>query len=326
MTQELLSHTVSESEAGDRLDRLLARAFPALSRTRLKVLIESGAVRSGGRTITEASYRVKPGETLTTAVPDATPTHIEAQTIALDIRYEDDDLLIVDKPAGMVVHPAPGNPDRTLVNALLAHCGDSLSGIGGVRRPGIVHRIDKDTSGLLVVAKNDAAHAGLAAQFEAHTIDREYIAIVWGIPSPPTGTVEGNIGRNPGNRKKMAVVRAGSGKPAITHFSVDRRLGLSACALQCRLETGRTHQIRVHCAHIGHSVIGDPLYGGRNPGRRSRLSPESAAIVRRFDRQALHAHVIGFNHPVSGEKIRMVSELPPDIMTLIDALLGRSSA
>lgn len=320
MTQESLSHTVSEGEAGDRLDRLLARAFPALSRTRLKVLIESGAVRSGGRTITEASYRVKPGELLTTTVPEVAPTHIAAQAIALDIRYEDDDLLIVDKPAGMVVHPAPGNPDLTLVNALLAHCGDSLSGIGGVRRPGIVHRIDKDTSGLLVVAKNDAAHAGLAAQFEAHTIDREYIAVVWGIPAPPAGTVEGNIGRNPGNRKKMAVVRTGSGKPAITHYAVDRRLGLNACVLRCRLETGRTHQIRVHCAHIGHTVIGDPLYGGRNPGRRSRLSPESAAIVRRFDRQALHAHVIGFDHPRSGRIIRVVSELPPDIINLIKIL------
>ena len=325
MTQELLSHTVSESEAGERLDRLLARAFPELSRTRLKVLIESGAVQSGGRTITEASYRVKPGETLTTAVPEAAPTHIAAQAISLDIRYEDDDLLIVDKPAGMVVHPAPGNPDGTLVNALLAHCGDSLSGIGGVRRPGIVHRIDKDTSGLLVVAKNDAAHAGLAAQFEAHTIDREYIAVAWGYPSPPTGTIEGNIGRNPGNRKKMAVVRAGSGKPAVTHYVVDRRLGLNASVLRCRLETGRTHQIRVHCAHIGHSIIGDPLYGGRNPGRRSRLSLESAAIVRRFDRQALHAHVIGFDHPVSGEKIRQVSELPYDIILLIEALRDRGT-
>ena len=318
MTQEPLTHTVKEDDAGNRLDRLLARAFPALSRTRLKALIESGAVCSGERTITDASYRVKPGETLTTLVPEAAPATVVAQDIPLDIRYEDDDLLVVDKPAGMVVHPAPGNPDRTLVNALLAHCGSSLSGIGGVRRPGIVHRIDKDTSGLLVVAKNDAAHAGLAAQFEQHTIDREYIAVAWGIPAPGAGTIEGNIGRNPKNRKKMAVVPPPRGKTATTHFEVTRRLGLNASVLRCRLETGRTHQIRVHCAHIGHSIVGDPLYGGRNPGRRARLTPDCAAAVRLFSRQALHAHVIGFDHPVSGEKIHLVSELPNDIKFLID--------
>ena len=318
MAQQILTHRVDESDSGDRIDRRLASAFTAFSRTRLKALIESGAVCAGGRTITEPSYRVKPGEILTVDVPDAVPAEPEAQAIALEIRYEDDDLLVVDKPAGLVVHPAPGSPDRTLVNALLAHCGPSLSGIGGVRRPGIVHRIDKDTSGLLVVAKNDAAHAGLAAQFAAHSIERAYLAVVWGRPVPPRGRIDANIGRNPRNRKKMAVVPRG--KPARTHYAVQRNLGLGACILECRLETGRTHQIRVHCAHIGHSVIGDPLYGGRNPGRWATLPPAALAMVRGFDRQALHAHVIGFDHPLRDEKIRLTSEIPRDIKDLIKIL------
>lgn len=320
MTQDLLTHTVAETDAGTRLDRLLARTFPALSRTRLKALIETGAVRSGARTITDPSYRVKPGETLAATVPEAAPATVQAQDIALDIRYEDEYLLVVDKPAGMVVHPAPGNPDGTLVNALLAHCGGSLSGIGGVKRPGIVHRIDKDTSGLLAVAKTDLAHAGLAAQFESHSIDREYIAVVWGIPSSRKGTIEGNIGRNPANRKKMAVVAPPRGKPAVTHYEVMRQMGVSACVLRCRLETGRTHQIRVHCAHFGHAIVGDPLYGGRNPGRRSRLPDRAADAVRHLNRQALHAHVIGFEHPATGEKICLKSELPSDINRLIESI------
>jgi 23S rRNA pseudouridine1911/1915/1917 synthase len=320
MTQQELTHTVTEDDSGARLDRLLARAFPDVSRTRLKSLIEAGAVRSGARTITEPSYRVKPGETLSATLPEAAPATVAAQEIALDIRYEDEYLLVVDKPAGMVVHPAPGNPDRTLVNALLAHCGAGLSGIGGVKRPGIVHRIDKDTSGLLVVAKTDVAHAGLAAQFESHSIEREYIAVVWGIPKPTKGTIEGNIGRNPANRKKMAVVAPPRGKRAVTHFEVMQALGLQASVLRCRLETGRTHQIRVHCASMGHAVIGDPLYGGRNPSRRARLTPRATDFLRGFDRQALHAHVIGFEHPVTGGRVSLRSELPSDIKELIDTL------
>ncbi len=318
MAQQILTHRVDESDSGDRLDRCLASIFTSFSRTRLKALIESGAVCASGRTITEPSYRVKLGEILIVNVPDAVAAEPAAQDIALEIRYEDDDLLVVDKPAGLVVHPAPGNPDRTLVNALLAHCGQSLSGIGGVRRPGIVHRIDKDTSGLLVVAKNDAAHAGLAAQFAAHSIERVYLAVVWGRPVPSRGHIDGNIGRNPRNRKKMAVVPRG--KPARTHYTVQRNLGPSACILECRLETGRTHQIRVHCAHIGHSVIGDPLYGGRNPGRRATLLPAVLATVRSFNRQALHAHVIGFDHPLREERIHLTSEIPHDIRGLIDIL------
>ena len=318
MAQQILTHRVDESDSGDRLDRCLASIFTSFSRTRLKALIESGAVCASGRTITEPSYRVKLGEILIVNVPDAVAAEPAAQDIALEIRYEDDDLLVVDKPAGLVVHPAPGNPDRTLVNALLAHCGQSLSGIGGVRRPGIVHRIDKDTSGLLVVAKNDAAHAGLAAQFAAHSIERVYLAVVWGRPVPSRGHIDGNIGRNPRNRKKMAVVPRG--KPARTHYTVQRNLGPSACILECRLETGRTHQIRVHCAHIGHSVIGDPLYGGRNPGRRATLPPAVLATVRSFNRQALHAHVIGFDHPLREERIHLTSEIPHDISDLINIL------
>ena len=318
MAKQVLTHTVHENDGGDRLDRRLASAFAALSRTRLKALIVSGAARAGERTITNPSYRVKPGEILTVSVPDAAPAKPAAQAMALEIRYEDDDLLVVDKPAGLVVHPAPGNPDRTLVNALLAHCGDSLSGIGGVRRPGIVHRIDKDTSGLLVVAKNDAAHAGLAAQFAAHDIERAYLAVVWGRPNPPRGQIEGDIGRNPRDRKKMAVVPRG--KPARTHYAIHQNLGLGASVLECRLETGRTHQIRVHCAHIGHSVIGDPLYGGRKPGRRLALPPAALAMVRGFERQALHAYVIGFDHPLRDVRISLTSELPSDIKELIKIL------
>jgi 23S rRNA pseudouridine1911/1915/1917 synthase len=324
MAQQILTHCVDESDSGDRLDRYLASVFTALSRTRLKALIENGAVCANGRTIKEPSYRVKHSETLTVTVPDATPAKPAAQAIALEIRYEDDDLLVVDKPAGMVVHPAPGNPDRTLVNALLAHCGQSLSGIGGVRRPGIVHRIDKDTSGLLVVAKNDAAHAGLAAQFAAHTIERAYLAVVWGRPNPPRGSIEGDIGRNPRNRKTMAVVPRG--KPARTHYAVQRNLGLGASIVECRLETGRTHQIRVHCAHIGHSVIGDPLYGGRNPGRRATMPPSALAIVRSFPRQALHAYVIGFDHPLRDERIHLTSEIPRDIKDLIESLTAKDKS
>ncbi len=318
MAQQVLTHTVHENDSGDRLDRRLASAFAALSRTRLKALIESDAVCAGARTITDPSYRVKPGEILTVRVPDAAPAKPAAQAMALDIRYEDDDLLVVDKPAGLVVHPAPGNPDRTLVNALLAHCGDSLSGIGGVRRPGIVHRIDKDTSGLLVVAKNDAAHAGLAAQFARHSIERAYLCVVWGRPNPPRGQIEGDIGRNPRNRKKMAVVPRG--KAARTHYAIQQALGPGASVLECRLETGRTHQIRVHCAHIGHPVIGDPLYGRRNPGRRATMPPDALAMIRSFNRQALHAYVIGFDHPLRGDKIRLTSELPRDIKDLIKIL------
>jgi 23S rRNA pseudouridine1911/1915/1917 synthase len=319
MNQEVLIHNVSETEVGDRLDRLLARAFPALSRTRAKALIEKGAVIAGTETITNPSYKVKSAVTLTITVPEAAPTHILPQAIPLDIRYEDEDVLVVNKPVGLVVHPAPGHYDGTLVNALLAHCGESLSGVGGVRRPGIVHRIDKDTSGLLIVAKNDAAHASLSEQFAQHSVDRTYTAVVWGAPATE-GTIEGSIGRSPRNRKKMAVVADNQGKQARTHYTVIQRLGIRASVIECRLETGRTHQIRVHCTHIRHPLIGDPQYGRTSAARLDGLSPPSATFVRQFPRQALHASVIGFDHPSSGERIRIENELPNDINELITNL------
>lgn len=325
MNQKVLTYTVSEDDAGNRLDRLIAQAFSTLSRTRAKTLIEDGAVRVGAETIMDPSYRVKPDDGIAVAVPAARPASVEAQEIPLDIRYEDDDVLVLDKPAGLVVHPAPGHHEGTLVNALLAHCGKSLSGIGGVRRPGIVHRIDKDTSGLMVVAKNDAAHTCLAEQFARHTIDRAYAAVVWGVPSPAEGDIEGNIGRNPRNRKKMAVVPAPRGKSARTHYTVRRQLGLRGTLLECRLATGRTHQIRVHCTHIGHPLVGDPLYGRLSAARLDGLSPKSAEFVRRFPRQALHASVIGFAHPSHEKRVSIESELPKDIRDLITKLSERGS-
>jgi 23S rRNA pseudouridine1911/1915/1917 synthase len=319
MKQDLLIHNVSEAEAGDRLDRLLAHAFPALSRTRAKALIEDGAVTADAETVTDPSYKVKSAATLTVTVPEVKPTHIAPQDIPLDIRYEDEHVLVLNKPAGLVVHPAPGHYDGTLVNALLAHCGESLSGVGGVRRPGIVHRIDKDTSGLLAVAKNDAAHASLSEQFALHSVDRSYAAIVWGAPATE-GSIEGNIGRSPRNRKKMAVVDDNQGKPARTHYTVVQRFGVRATLIECRLETGRTHQIRVHCTHIRHPLIGDPQYGRTSAARLDGLTPQSATFVRQFPRQALHASVIGFDHPTTGERIRIESELPNDINELITNL------
>jgi len=228
-------------------------------------------------------------------------------------------LIVVDKPAGMVVHPAPGNPDNTLVNALIAHCGESLSGIGGVKRPGIVHRIDKDTSGLIVAAKNDTAHQALSEAFAAHTIEREYRCLVWGLASPKAGTIEGPIGRHPTDRKRMAIVRKG-GKPAITHYRVLKSFGLGASLVECRLETGRTHQIRVHMAKIGHPLIGDPVYGKPTAARRGRLSPEARKVAEAFPRQALHATLLGFDHPRTGEHLSWESESPEDLRRLERAL------
>lgn len=306
-------------DAGARLDKLLATALPDLSRTRLKGLIEQGRVTARGTTIADPSYRVKPGQTFAITVPRPAPARPGPQAIALDVVYEDAHLIVVDKPAGLVVHPAPCNPDRTLVNALLAHCGASLSGIGGVVRPGIVHRLDKGTSGLMVVAKTDAAHAGLAAQFAARTVRRAYKAVVWGVPRPLKGKISGNIGRSPRNRKKMAVVRRG-GKPAVTAYRVLRTLGETASLLECRLGTGRTHQIRVHLAAKGHPVIGDRTYG-RSPARRLRAKRAGTLdFAAAFDRPALHAYLIGFEHPATGERLEFVSDLPCDIRRLIDSL------
>ena len=242
-----------------------------------------------------------------------------AQSLPLDILYEDPDVIVLMKPPGMAVHPGPGTPDRTLVNALIAHCGDSLSGIGGVRRPGIVHRLDKDTSGLLVAAKTDLAHQGLAADFASHVIERAYLAVVWGIPSPRSGEIEGAIGRHPTNRKKMAIVARG-GKPALTRYRVVRPLGRGASLVECRLATGRTHQIRVHLTALGHPVIGDPVYGRPTPARLALLSPAQQQAARAMGRQALHAYRLGFRHPRSGEQLVWESDLPADIENLIESL------
>jgi 23S rRNA pseudouridine1911/1915/1917 synthase len=311
---DILKVTVDPDQAGERLDRMLAAALPDLSRSRLKSLIAAGAVAEGGATIDDPSRRVKPGETYRVAVPEPAAAAPEPQAIPLAIVYEDDQIVVVDKPAGLVVHPAAGNPDGTLVNALLAHCGDSLSGIGGVMRPGIVHRLDKDTSGLMVVAKSDAAHQGLTAQFAGHRLARTYRAVVRGVPRPSHGTIDAPIGRSPRNRKKMAVVSRG--KAAVTHYAVDDVLAGGAAALvTCRLETGRTHQIRVHMAHLGHAVVGDPLYGGTPRG-----AGPAARALRDFPRQALHAAELAFTHPGTGAALSFTSSLPSDMKALIASL------
>jgi len=308
---------------GERLDRALAGALAGqsepLSRSRLKTLIEEGRVSSGERTISDPSLRVKPGQRFIVAIPAPADPRPRAQEIGLQVVYEDDALIVIDKPAGMVVHPAPGNEEATLVNALIAHCGASLSGIGGVRRPGIVHRLDKDTSGLIVAAKTDAAHQGLAADFAAHRIERAYAAVVWGVPQPRSGEIAGNIGRHRVNRKKMAVLARG-GKPALTRYRVVRALGPAASLVECRLATGRTHQVRVHLAHLGHPVIGDPLYGRSTPARLRSLTPAARAAVEGFRRQALHARLLGFRHPVSGIALRWEAPLPADMEGLIRSL------
>jgi 23S rRNA pseudouridine1911/1915/1917 synthase len=276
-------------------------------------------VQAGGETITDPAYRVKQGEDFGVTVPTAEDAAPKGQDIALCVVHEDDDVIVVDKPAGLVVHPAPGHRDRTLVNALIAHCGKSLSGIGGVRRPGIVHRLDKDTSGLIVAAKNDAAHASLSAQFAARTIARAYLAVVWGTPSPAAGAIEGNVGRHPGNRKKMAVLARG-GKPARTNYRTLQAFATAASVLECRLETGRTHQIRVHLAAKGHPLLGDPVYGGGQASRIRRLPEAARAAPEIIARQALHARLIGFRHPQGGAWLEFASNVPIDIKGLIDSL------
>jgi 23S rRNA pseudouridine1911/1915/1917 synthase len=306
---EIISGTL---QAGTRLDKALADAS-GLSRERIKALIEAGAVTVAGRIATTGSAKIAAGMPFAIAVPPPEPLEAEAQEIPLVIAYEDEHLIVVDKPAGMVVHPAAGNPDGTLVNALLHHCKGQLSGIGGVARPGIVHRIDKDTSGLLVVAKTAEAHEGLAAQFADHSIVRRYLAVCAGHPSPAEGTVAGRIGRSDANRKKMAVLPDASprGKHAVTNYRTIERL--HGCSLiECRLETGRTHQVRVHCASIGHALLGDPAYG-RTP---KDLRPLLERIG--FRRQALHAATLGFIHPATGERVEFHADLPADMQELID--------
>ena len=308
-------------DAGERLDRFLARRLPAFSRSRLKQLIEAGHVSAGGATLSDPSRRVKPGQVFVLDLPPATAARPEGQAMDLKIVYEDEDVIVVDKPAGLVVHPAPGNPDRTLVNALIAHCGESLSGIGGERRPGIVHRLDKDTSGLIVAAKNDAAHRALSADFAARRIERRYLALVWGAPTPREGKIEGAIGRHPVDRKRMAVVKRG-GKPALTRYRVLEALGPGASLVECRIATGRTHQIRVHLASIGHPVVGDPVYGGGAPRRSDATAAAAEALHRATGRQALHAAWLRLPHPLTGAVLDLRSEWPPDLMPALALALG----
>lgn len=318
--------TATATDAGERLDRLIAARLPGITRSRAKALIEAGRVNLGGETISEPSRRVKPGQSFAIFVPEAEPALPRGQDIPLDIAYEDADLIVVNKPAGLVVHPAEGNPDGTLVNALIAHCGASLSGIGGVRRPGIVHRLDKDTTGLMVVAKNDAAHQALAAQLKDRRIERVYQALVWGVPSPREGEISGEIGRHPVDRKRMAVVKRG-GRAALTRYRVLKPVGPAASLLECRLETGRTHQIRVHLASIGHPVIGDPVYGRATAARLGRLGHAARAAVEAFGRQALHARQLGLRHPRTGEALSWTAELPTDMAELVRLLSeGRGTA
>ena len=303
--------TGKTGEAG-RLDKALAAATD-LSRARIQALIAEGAVVLDGDAATNPSAKVGEGTSFSITLPPTTEPEAEPQDIPLDIVFEDAHLLVVDKPAGMVVHPAAGNPDGTLVNALLHHCSGDLSGINGVARPGIVHRIDKDTSGLLVVAKTDAAHEGLAKQFADHSIERRYLAVCGGHPNPREGTIAGRLGRSDRDRKKMAVLAKDSsrGIHAVTHYRDVRTL--RGCALiECRLETGRTHQVRVHCASIGHALLGDPIYG-RDPKALRALLRELG-----FHRQALHAATLGFVHPATGERVDFQAGLPADMQELID--------
>ena len=299
---------------GQRLDKALADAS-GLSRERIKALLAEGRVTLAGQPALQPTAKPAAGTPFAITVPAAIPATAQAQDIPLRIIHEDADLIVIDKPAGLVVHPAAGNLDGTLVNALLHHCHGQLSGIGGVARPGIVHRIDKDTSGLLVVAKTDIAHEGLARQFADHSIERAYFAITSGQPLPAAGTVRGNIGRSSSNRKKMALVDDDRGKHAVTHYRTLERLD-GAALLECRLETGRTHQVRVHLASIGHALVGDPVYGRISP----RLRPTLQKLA--FTRQALHAAVLGFIHPRSGNQIRFSSELPDDMRELLGELRG----
>jgi 23S rRNA pseudouridine1911/1915/1917 synthase len=323
---------VSAQEASDRLDRVLAAHAP-LSRTRLKALILGGAVAIGRRTIRDPGYRVNAGEVIALAVPPPEPAEPEAEAIPLKVVYEDDEIVVIDKPAGLVVHPAAGHATGTLVNALIAHCGDSLSGIGGVKRPGIVHRLDKDTSGLLVAAKTDRAHQALSAQFADHgragPLERGYLALVWGVPARPRGMVEAPLGRHPRSRDKMAV-RA-DGRPAVTHWHVlERYPGRDgepvASLVACRLETGRTHQIRVHMAHIGHPLLGDAVYGSGFKTKAAQLSEPARAALADLGRQALHAYLLAIEHPKTGRRLEFRSELPADLARLHHSLTAAPAA
>ena len=309
----IIQVALGERHEGWRLDRALADALPTLSRERLKALVRSGGLRAGGTQVRDPATKVRGNESFLLEVPEPEAAHNEPEDIPLRIAFEDEHLLVVDKPAGLVVHPAAGNRAGTLVNALLHHCAGSLSGIGGVARPGIVHRIDKDTSGLLVVAKTDVAHEGLAKQFAAHSIERRYLAIVSGVPAAPHGKVDAPLARSAHDRKKIAIVADGRGKRAVTHWKKLKPLR-EAALVECRLETGRTHQVRVHMASIGHPLVGDPVYGRGKTVHRKLLNQLA------FHRQALHAAGLGFTHPVTSARLSFDSALPSDMQELFTAL------
>ncbi|HET7086685.1 MAG TPA: RluA family pseudouridine synthase [Rhizomicrobium sp.] len=314
-----------EAHAGWRLDRFLAAALPDFSRARLQQLLAAEAVSIDRRTIKDPNHRVKPGESYSVTVPPTAPATPRGQDIPLEVVYEDKDLIVINKPAGLVVHPAAGNPDGTLVNALIAHCGEKNLAVGGEARPGIVHRLDKDTSGLLVAAKNERAMTSLAKQFANHTIERAYSAIVWGAPRDGAGLIESQIGRSQFDRKRMAVLRAG-GKTARTRYKVIEKFGPRpfASLIECRLETGRTHQIRVHLTHLGHPLIGDPQYGRNRTAPRAKSPAEERAFTAAadFPRQALHAFVLGFQHPSLHKTLRFEAPWPADFAELAGALRG----
>ncbi|MGI9510559.1 MAG: RluA family pseudouridine synthase [Geminicoccaceae bacterium] len=302
---ETYTITAEPDDAGQRLDKFLATRLPAFSRARLQALVAEGAVHRDGLQIADGSARVKPGQRFSVDVPAARPATPEPEAIPLDVLYEDNDLLVLEKPAGMVVHPAPGHSEGTLVHALLHHCQGSLSGIGGVQRPGIVHRLDKDVSGLMVVAKNDKAHIGLSAQFTVHRIDRAYEAITWGVPNAAAGTIDRAIGRHPKDRKRMAAI--GKGKRAVTHYRMLQAAGMAASRHEVTLETGRTHQIRVHLGTLGLGIIGDPIY---RPRRIMKVSEGLRGDIAGLGRILLHARHLGFEHPVSGKKLAFDRDPP----------------
>ncbi len=310
--------TAAPAAASTRVDRFLADAIGTLSRSRVKALIEAGHVARDGVTLAEPAEPVRAGARYTLALPALTPATPQPQAIPFPILFEDADLIVLDKPAGLVVHPAPGNQEGTLVNALLAHCGDSLPGIGGERRPGIVHRLDKDTSGVMVVAKTELALIRLSAAFAARDLDRAYLALCWGLPSPAGGEIEGAIGRDPRDRKRMALLTRG-GKAALTRYRT-LRAWTGAALLECRLATGRTHQIRVHLAARGHPLVGDPVYLRRVPAQARLLDPAVRAALLDFPRQALHAASLGFDHPRSGARLAFEAPLPADFQSLIATL------
>jgi len=320
---------VTPADSGARLDRLLTERIGDLSRAQVQALIRSSNVTDvTGTTIRDGARRVKPGEAFLVQVPEPAPAAPAPEPIALDVAYEDQALIVVDKPPHLVVHPAAGHPSGTLVNALIAHCGASLSGIGGVKRPGIVHRLDKGTSGLLVVAKTDAAHKGLSAQFAAHGADgrlqRTYLALVWGKPLRPRGTIEARLTRSPANRTKIAVAKGQTGRHAVTHYEVLKSFAPDSpgamSLVRLHLETGRTHQIRVHLAHIGHPVVGDPVYGSGFKAKAQTLPEEAQAALRALGRQALHAAELGFRHPITATPLRFTSPLPGDMAGLVAAM------